>query len=62
MLGPGVPADRRSWGFLLRPPERTFPFRSLGPGRGLGTFLGGKAMPQYKTFPFMSVYGNAAKD
>jgi hypothetical protein len=56
--GEGAARYLGSGAFLLRPLEGTFPFRSFGPGKGRGTFLGGKGMPRTITFPITAQNGN----
>ena len=51
MLVPGLPADRRSNGFLLRRRSRTFPFSSVGAGLAVADFLGARTILEYRAFP-----------
>ena len=59
--GEGAARDLGCNAFLLRPPERTFPFSSVGEDFATADFLESFAMPLSLTLPFMDLYGNVCK-
>ena len=59
---PGLPAERRSAGFLLRRREATFPFTSIGAVFPAAGFPEAFAMPGSLTLPFRVENGNVQRD
>lgn len=53
-----MPRDRRSWAFSLPPRRPIFPFSGVGAEEGASAFLREETASQYRTFPFMSFYGD----
>jgi hypothetical protein len=56
--GEGAARDLGPEAFLLRRPERTFPFWSVGADFSAVDFLEAFAMPQSVTLPFRVLFGN----
>src|SRR5579859_8207372 len=56
--GEGAARDLGAEAFLLRRPERTFPFWSVGEDFAAAAFLEAFAIPQSVTPPFRDLYGN----
>jgi hypothetical protein len=56
--GEGAARDLGSEAFLLRRPERTFPFWSIGVDFAAAVFLEGFAMEANITPPLWAIYGN----
>jgi hypothetical protein len=55
--GEGAARDLGSNAFLLRTPELTFPFSSVGEDFAAAAFLEAFAMAQSVTFPIRAIYG-----